>query len=552
MISEPLILIGLLLLISPWLSQYITWVFRSPKIFGERSFFGLIGAKPGIEMSAKDYIRALVSFHVLGFLGIYLILIAQGMLPLNPQLLPSVPPLLAANIAISFLTNTNWQSYAGETTLTPLAQTLGLCVQNFLSAAVGLSVMVALARSFKRKLSPTIGNLWSDLYRSLVFILMPFSLLLSITLMQQGVPQTFSKNIEIKSLEGASQQIVLGPVASQTAIKQLGSNGGGYYNVNSAHPLENPSPLTNFLLLFAVLILPFALILSFGELIQDRRHGWALFGTCFALFLMSLGSAWYFQSQKNPALFNLGFFEGQETRFSHWMSELWSVATTATSNGSTSLALDSLSPASGGISIVLMMTGSLVFGGVGCGVYGLVLFAILTVFLAGLMVGRTPEYLGKKITQSEVILASVGALAPGLCLLITSAIACVWPSVSSSLHHLGPHALSDILYAFSSAASNNGSAFASLDSSSPFFLISMSLVMLVGRFAVMIPVVLLAGNFAAGKITPPSMGTFPTNGFVFSLLLAGILVMVALLTFFPVLALGPLLEHLLMMREGVF
>ena len=514
---------------------------RHPFTFIERFIYQICGINPLEDMTWKNYAKALIYFNLAGIFLLFSILKFHGM---------SFG--LSLNVAISFVTNTNWQAYSGEVDLTPMIQMLGLGVQHFLSAATGIAVVLVLARSIKRKLSAGVGNFWTDLVRSTIYVLLPLSLIGSLALVSQGVVQSFSADQEIISLEGKPQAMKVGPVASQVAIKQLGSNGGGYYGANSAHPFENSTPFSNFLQILALLLLPGALIFTYGLLVDDRKHAWALFGASFALFIVGLTIVFWAQAQGNAFLGGLPFLEGVELRNGLASSSFWAAATSASSNGSVNLSLTSMSPISGLVALFNILTGEVIFGGVGSGVYGLVLYAILTVFLAGLMVGRTPEYLGKKITADIVILSSIGVLGPALLILIFSSVATISTLGLSALGHAGPHGLTEVLYAFGSMVGNNGSAFGSLNASSPFYLWAGSFCMFLGRFGVILPVIAVAGKFAAAKITPPSSGTFPTNGPTFAVLLIVVVILDGALTFFPAFALGPYLEHLLMIAGRGF
>jgi K+-transporting ATPase ATPase A chain len=455
------------------------------------------------------------------------------------------------NTAVSFVTNTNWQNYSGEAVMSYLTQMLGLTVQNFLSAATGMAVLVAMARGLARKSGHTLGNFWADLVRSTLYILVPLSVVFALVLVAQGVVQTFSPYVDAVSLEGHAQQIPLGPAASQIAIKQIGTNGGGFFGVNSAHPFENPTPLTNFLEMLFILLLPSALVDTYGRLVGSRRQGWVILAAMYLLFIAGLAFALWAEYQPGP-LTGLVNMEGKETRFGVANSVLWATATTAASNGSVNCMHDSLSPLAGMVAMVNLMLGEVVFGGVGAGLYGMLMYVLLTVFMAGLMVGRSPEYLGKRVEKGEVIWAMVATLVPFVLLLLFSAIACVASFGLSSLNNSGPHGLSEILYAFSSMAGNNGSAFAGLTGNTDFYNLSGAFVMLVCRFVVIIPALAIAGSMAAKKITPPGAGTFPTDSLLFVLMLIGVVVIVSGLTHFPALTLGPIIEHLLMLQGRGF
>jgi len=518
----------------------------------ERMVYRISGVNPDRQMDWKEYAWCITGFTLLGVIAVTTIQVAQNYFPLNPQKLGPVPAMLALNTAISFVTNTNWQAYSGETTLSYLVQTLGLTVQNFVSAATGIAVMSALARGIAQRRNIGLGNFWVDLVRSTLYILLPISIIVALILVSQGVIQNFSNYIGAKTLEGSNQILPMGPAASQVAIKQLGTNGGGFFGVNSAHPFENPTPLSNFIEYLSILLLPSALVYSFGVLVNRRFHGIALLSAMFMILLCSIGVSLWSEFQTNPAIGGFPFLEGKEVRFGIFPSVLWSVLTTLASNGSVNAMHDSLSPLSGGVSIFNMMLGEVVFGGVGSGVYGIVLFAVLTVFIAGLMVGRTPEYLGKKIETRDILYSVIGVLLPCAVVLVFTSITLVLPAGLSSLSNKGPHGLSEVLYAFTSAANNNGSAFAGLNASTPYYLILTSLAMILGRFGVIIPVLALADSLGRKKYTPPSIGTFPTESGLFVVLLIGVIVIVGALTFLPALTLGPVIEHFLMIQGRVF
>lgn len=549
----------LIYLFSLLVFSYPLGKFIAKVLEGERHIFsrplgwleGLLNHMGGIyrqEMGWKRYAFAVLIFNFLGFIFLLLLEMFQSYLPLNPQKLPDVPFWLALNTATSFMTNTNWQAYAGETTMGNLVQTLGLTVQNFLSAATGIAIVAALARGLKNY-GQELGNFWRDLTRISIYILLPLSLCFSLFLLSQGVVQSFGPNIKVHTLEGYSQIIPQGPVASQIAIKQLGSNGGGFFNANSAHPFENPNPLTNFLEMLALLLLPAAMPIAFGIMVRNQRHGLTIFSTMFVLFIfvLSLSLLDTFISLPYQTL-----MEGKEVRFGVGNSVLWSMATTSSSNGSVNAALSSLSPLSGGIALLNIMLGEVIFGGVGSGLYGMVLFVIIAVFIAGLMVGRSPEYLGKKIEGKEIRLALIGVLSPSVIILLFSAIAAITSAGTSSLGHIGPHGLSEILYAFSSAAGNNGSAFQSLNSNTNFYNILLSIAMLLGRFVVILSVLAIAGNLVGKKMTQKTLGTFPTEGPLFITLLGSVVLIIGALTFLPALSLGPVMEHFLMILGHSF
>jgi K+-transporting ATPase ATPase A chain len=473
-------------------------------------------------------------------------------LPLNPQHLPNVPFSLAFNTAVSFMTNTNWQAYSGEATMSYFTQMAGLAVHNFVSAATGIAVAVALVRGLVRKGTNSIGNFWADLTRSTLYVLLPLSIVIAVVLSQQGVVQTFDSYPTATTVEGASQQIPLGPIASQIAIKQLGTNGGGFLGQNSAHPFENPTPLTNFTEVFVIFWIGSALVYMFGLMAGDRRQGWAIWTAMFVLFLAGFATSWWAELQPNPALGLGASLEGKEVRFGQFNSALFATVTTDASCGAVNMMHDSLSPLGGLVPLINMMLGEVIFGGVGAGFYGMMMFVLLTVFIAGLMVGRTPEYLGKKIEAREVTWAVIAVLAPAVMTLCGSALTMMYPAALNSLNNGGPHGLSEVVYAFTSAAANNGSAFAGLNANTDWYNYMLALNMFVGRFAIIVPVLAIAGSLAQKKASPPSSGTFPTNGPVFTILLISIVLIVGALTFFPVLSLGPIVEHFLMLAGRTF
>ncbi|MEK8023333.1 MAG: potassium-transporting ATPase subunit KdpA [Candidatus Hydrogenedentota bacterium] len=518
----------------------------------ERFFLKVVGVAPNQEMNWREYAIALMSFNILGIIILVLQQMFQAALPLNPAVVADVPFWLAVNTAVSFVTNTNWQAYSGETAMSYLTQMTGLAVQNFLSVATSVAALLVLARGLTRRSTELLGNFWRDLARTTLYILIPLSFLFALILVHEGVVQTFSGPVMATTIEGADQVIPLGPAASQIAIKQLGTNGGGFYGVNSAHPFENPTPLSNFFEMLAILLLPAACVFMFGRLIDRPRHAHALLAAMFILLFAGLGVSLWAEHQPNPALGITEQLEGKETRFSVTESVLWSVTTTAASNGSVNAMHDSFSPWTGLVQIFNMQLGEVVFGGVGCGLYGMVLFVLLTVFLAGLMVGRTPEYLGKKIETREMAWALTGILLPGACVLLGTAASCLVESALAGRANRGPHGLSEILYAFSSAAGNNGSAFAGLAVNTDFYNGWLALTMFLGRFGVLIPVLAIAGSLAAKRISAASSGTFPTEGPTFVVLLVGVIVIVGGLNFFPALLLGPGVEQFLMLAGRLF
>jgi K+-transporting ATPase ATPase A chain len=552
-VIQLLFFLVLLIVISPLTGKYMAMVFMGEKhflqpVFGwlEKGVYTISGIKKEEEMNWKTYLYCILIFNFFGFLFLYLLQVCQTWLPLNTEKLPNVSWHLAFNTAVSFTTNTNWQSYSGENTMSYLVQMLGLTVQNFVSAATGISVALSLMRGLTRKTTDALGNFWTDMTRSVLYVLLPISMIFAVVLVGQGVVQNFSHYTSATTLQGAEQIIPMGPAASQIAIKQLGTNGGGFFGANSAHPFENPTPLSNFLEMFALIIIPAGLVFTFGHYMRSKRQAWAIFITMFILFAIGLAISLLSEYSHNNVLNISGPMEGKETRFGVMNSVLWSVTTTATSNGSVNTALDSLSPLSGMVAMFNLMLGEIIFGGAGSGLYGMIIFIILTVFIAGLMVGRTPEYLGKKVEAFEMKMTILAILAPAIVIKIFSAIAVSVPAGLSGLTNSGPHGLSEILYAFSSAAGNNGSAFAGLNSNSVFYNLMTGTGMLIGRFGIIIPVMAIAGSMAGKKITPVSLGTFRTDNWLFIMLLICIILIVGGLTFFPPIALGPVVEHFLM------
>lgn len=539
----------------------------------ERGLYRLCGLRPDSagnfpEMRWTDYAGAVLLFNFIGLAAVYLLQRLQGLLPLNPDQLGAVRPDSALNTAISFATNTNWQGYGGETTMSYLTQMLGLGVQNFLSAATGIAVLVAFIRGFVRREAATIGNFWVDLTRSTVYILLPLSIALAILLVSQGVVQTFRGQQTVTMLAGMTdtdgrpvtvQNIAVGPAASQIAIKQLGTNGGGFFNVNSAHPLENPTPLSNFFELLSILLLSAALCYSFGRLVKDTRQGWAVLAAMFAIFVpLALLCAWQEQSsvprlalagaQVNADIGQPGGnMEGKETRFGCANSALWAVATTAASNGSVNSMHDSFTPLGGLAPMLLMQFSEVVFGGVGCGLYGMLIYAMVAVFIAGLMVGRTPEYLGKKIESYEMKMGALVILIPPALVLLGTALGVATAAGRAGVLNPGVHGFSEILYAFSSAGNNNGSAFAGLAANTPFYNLALGVCMFISRYWLIIPVLAIAGSLARKKTVPAGPGTLPTHTPLFVGLLVAVVVLVGVLNFVPALALGPIVEHLQML-----
>ena len=535
----------------------------------ERGLYRLGGLEAGDRMGWRQYALAMLLFNVLGIFVLVLLQKAQAVLPLNPQGLPAVPTDLAWNTAVSFVTNTNWQAYGGETTLSPFTQMAGLTVQNFLSAATGMAVMAALARGIRRRKASNLGSFWVDVTRGTLYILLPMALLFALFLVSQGVVQTFGPN-PVAHLLGPipgpdgkpilQQILAVGPAASQVAIKMLGTNGGGFFNANAAHPFENPTPLSNFAQMIAMLLIPAAFCHTFGKLVRDRRQGWALLSAMTVIFVLALGACQWAESQGSRSLRGLpvaqtaslvkdqefpgGNLEGKEARFGVAGTTLFATATTAASCGAVNGMHDSFTPLGGLVPLWLMELGEVVYGGVGSGLYGMLIFALIAVFVSGLMVGRTPEYLGKKIEGFEMKMAALVILAPAALVLVGTAVAVMLPSASRAVSNPGAHGFTQILYAFSSLANNNGSAFAGLSANTPFYNYAGAVIMFLGRFGVMLPVLAIAGSLAAKKRTPPGLGTLPTHTPLFTTLLVAVVLLVGALTFLPALALGPIAEQL--------
>jgi len=554
----------------------------------ERLIYRLSGVRPDEEMDWKSYAIAMLLFNLLGLLAVYGLQRLQGLLPLNPQALGAVSPDSSFNTAVSFATNTNWQGYGGETTMSYLTQMLGLTVQNFVSAAAGMATLAAFIRGLARRSAQTIGNFWVDLTRTTLYILLPLSFVLALALVSQGVVQTFGAYAKVNVIQQTSydepitdpdgkpvldekgqpktkkatlteQVLAVGPAASQVAIKQLGTNGGGFFNVNSSHPFENATPLSNFLEVLAILVISAALCYTFGVMVKDTRQGWAVLAAMTVIFVVLLGVCVVPEQGGNPILAKMGIdqqasdlqpggnMEGKEVRFGVANSALWATATTAASNGSVDSMHDSFTPLGGLVPMWLMQLGEVIYGGVGSGLYGMLVFAIIAVFVAGLMVGRTPEYLGKKIEAYEMKMAALVILISPAVVLIGTAIAVVAPAGLASLANPGAHGFSEILYAFSSAGNNNGSAFAGLNANTPFYNTALGFAMLFARYWLAVPTLAIAGSLARKKIVPPSAGTLPTHTPLFVALLIGVVILVGALTFFPALALGPIVEHLQML-----
>ena len=592
-IVQIVLFFGVLLLLAKPLGVYMARVYEGQpsaldRVLGpvERLFYRICGIKPEEEMSWKKYASAVLLFSAAGFFLVYLLQRLQGWLPLNPQKFSAVSPDSSFNTAVSFITNTNWQGYGGETTMSYLTQMAGLTVQNFVSAAAGMAVLVALIRGFKRHSADTIGNFWFDLTRSTLYILMPLALVWSLLLVSQGVVQTFSeyktvsltqtitydnpkldaKGNPVKDEKGnpvtekadmKEQVIPLGPAASQIAIKQLGTNGGGFFNVNSAHPFENSTAFSNFLEMLALILIPAAFCITFGKMVGDKRQGWALLSAMVLVLVTLMALCTWSEQGGNPRFASIGIdqqpsnlqpggnMEGKEARFGIVDSAIWATATTAASNGSVNAMHDSFTPMGGLSPMVLMQFGEVIFGGVGSGLYGMLVMAIITVFIAGLMVGRTPEYLGKKIEMFEMKMASVAVLVVNALVKIGTAVGVATTAGAAGVLNPGPHGFSEILYAFSSAANNNGSAFAGLSANTVFYNTALGLTMFIGRFWVIIPVLAIAGSLAKKKQVPAGLGTLPTHTPLFVALLIGVIVIVGALTFMPAWALGPFAEQLM-------
>jgi len=548
-----IIFVGLLIGLTPIMGTFMYKVFTGERHlmsapFGwlERLTYKIVGVDSAEETNWKKYALGLVLFNLIGFLFVLLLQLTQAFLPLNPTNLPNVSWHSAFNTAASFITNTNWQGYSGETTMSYFVQMIGLGVQNFVSAATGIAVLIALARGLSRKTTDKLGNFWVDLTRSTLYVLLPLSILFAVILVGQGAIQNFDTYQTAHTLQGTTQVIPMGPVASQEAIKQLGTNGGGFFNANSAHPFENPTPLTNFLQILAIFLIPAGLTFTYGKMVGSKRQGWTIFIVMLILFLSGLAISLYGEYSANPIYGHSALMEGKETRFGITNSVLFSVVTTDASCGAVNAMHDSLSPLSGMVTMINLMLGEVIFGGVGAGLYGMVIFIILTVFIAGLMVGRTPEYLGKKVERFEVTMAIIANVITSFVILLFTAWAAVSTLGLAGLNNAGPHGFSEILYAFSSCAGNNGSAFAGLSANTVFYNLLLGITILVGRFGVIIPILAIAGSMAKKKITPPSAGTFQTNNWLFVTLLIGVILIVGGLTYFPALSLGPIVEHLLM------
>ena len=522
----------------------------------ERGFYHLCGIDPQEEQGWRRYAVHMLIFNAAALLLTYALLRMQAVLPLNPQHLGAIDEHLAFNTAISFTSNTNWQSYSGESTMSNLSQMLALTLHNFLSAATGIALAFALFRGFARRSSATIGNFWADTVRVTLYLLLPLSVVLAIFYMASGVPQTLAGSIDITTLEGAKQTLALGPVAGQEAIKMLGTNGGGFFNANSAHPFENPTAITNFVQMLSIFAIGVGLTYTFGKAVGNVRQGWAILAAMMVLFLAGVAVTYWQEAAGNPILHHLGVpggnMEGKEVRFGIAASALFSVITTAASCGAVNAMHDSFTALGGLVPLFNMQLGEVVVGGVGAGIYGFLLFAILAVFVAGLMVGRTPEYVGKKIESREVKLAVLAIAVLPLVILVFTALASVLPAGLAGPLNKGPHGFSEILYAFTSAVANNGSAFAGISANTPFYNGLIGVAMWIGRFFVIIPMLAIAGGLAAKKYTPETAGSFPTTGPLWTGLLVGIVLIVGGLTFLPGLALGPIADHLAMIHGQLF
>jgi potassium-transporting ATPase potassium-binding subunit len=547
------------------LSKFIANVYAGERNFlspvigpVERGFYRLAGVDPAREQDWFVYALAMLAFSAAGFLVLYGVQRLQGLLPLNPHGFDAVAPDLAFNTAISFITNTNWQNYSGETTMSHLTQMVGLTVHNFVSAATGLAMAFVLVRGFARSSATTVGNFWADLTRITLYILLPIALIGAIVLIALGVPQTLAGAVDATTLEGAKQTIAIGPMASQEIIKELGTNGGGFFNANSAHPFENPNAWTNLIQIWAILLIPIASVLAFGRIVGDLKQGWAVLAAMAVFLIVGTLAVYWAEASSNPILAGLGVdpsmgnLEGKEVRFGQAMTALFTNATSGTSTGAVNAMFDSLTPLGGMVPMFNLLAGCIWPGGVGSGLYGFLVVAIIAVFVAGLMVGRTPEYLGKKIETREMKLAMLAVLIYPLVVLGFSGAAVLLQTALDSLNNSGPHGLSEIIYAYASTNANNGSAFAGLNGNTLWFNSTLGIAMLLGRFAYVVPVLALAGSLAAKKKIPASAGTFPTDGPLFVGLLVGVIIILYLLQYFPALSLAPIVEHFLMLDGKTF
>jgi potassium-transporting ATPase potassium-binding subunit len=558
-----LLFCGIVLALVKPLGAYMTRVFAGERTFLspvlvpiERGLYALAGTSDREEQRWTSYAFAMLAFNLAGLLLLYGLQRMQGMLPLNPAGMAAVGPELSFNTAVSFVTNTNWQNYGGESTMSYLTQMAGLSVQNFVSAATGMAIAVALIRAFSRASGKALGNFWVDMTRATLYILLPICIVLTLVYVALGVPQTFGPYVTATTLEGAQQTIALGPVASQLAIKMLGTNGGGFFNANSAHPFENPGAISNMIQMVSIFAIGAAFTNVFGRMVGNQRQGWAIFAAMGVLFVAGAAVTYWAEASGNPLMHALGLeggnMEGKEVRFGIVLSSLFAVITTAASCGAVNAMHGSFTALGGLIPLINMQLGEVIVGGVGAGFYGIVLFIIVAVFVAGLMVGRTPEYLGKKIEAKEMKMAVLAILCLPLAMLVFTAISSVMPSAVASIGTAGPHGFSEILYAYTSAAANNGSAFGGLTGNTPWYNVTLGLGMLMGRFLVILPALAIAGSLIAKKTVPASAGTFPTDGRLFVGLLVGTILIVGGLTFFPALALGPVVEHLAMLAGQTF
>ncbi len=558
MIEDVLLILLFLLILTLFaipLGKYMSNVFTGKKTFitpvikpVEKFIYRICSVDENQEMTWKRYAYSLLIFNIFGILFLFVLQLIQGYLPLNPENMMGVRWDTALNTAISFVTNTNWQSYAGETTMSYLTQMLGMTVQNFLSASVGVAALLALIRGFTRKNSDTIGNFWVDLTRTTLYVLLPIAVVFALIFASQGVVQTLSPHITVQTLDGANQTIAVGPVASQEAIKMIGSNGGGFFNANSAHPFENPNGFTNILETFAILMIPMGLVFAFGYIIRNFKQGLAIFSAMMILLVAGMGVAYWSESQPNPVIEKLnvsgGNLEGKELTFGVAESVLWGVPTTSVSNGGVNSMHDSAMPLTGLVYLFNMGIGEIIFGGLGVGLIGMLFYVILTMFIAGLMIGRTPEFLGKKLGPYEMTMAIIALVVPAATILILTAIAIILPDGLSGLNNPSAHGLSEILYAYSSALANNGSAFAGLTANTVFYNLTLGLGMFIGRFIVIIPALAIAGSLAKKGKVPMSSASFPSTNALFVIMLVSVVVIVGALTFFPVYSLGPILEQL--------
>jgi K+-transporting ATPase ATPase A chain len=566
--------LAVLLLLAKPLGTHMARVYQGERTFlhpilqpVERLFYRALGTNPDTEMDWKTYALAMLLFNLLGLLVVYLLQRWQAILPLNPEGLAAVTPDSSWNTAVSFASNTNWQGYGGEVTMSYLTQMLGMTVQNFVSAAAGMATLIAFIRGFTRHTAQTIGNFWVDLTRSVLYILLPLAFVVALVLVSQGVVQTLRPYQTVPLLQSTTdangatvteQVLAVGPAAAQIAIKQLGTNGGGFFNTNSSHPFENPTPLSNFVEMLSILLIPAALCYTFGKMVKDTRQGWAILTAMALIFVVLLGIVVWAETNGNPALTSLGIdqtqtdlqpggnMEGKELRFGVANSALWAAATTAASNGSVNSMHDSFTPLGGLVPMWFMQLGEIIYGGVGSGLYGMLAFAIIAVFIAGLMVGRTPEYLGKKIEAYEMKMAALIILIPVMVVLLGTAVAVLSAAGRATIYNPGAHGFSELLYAFSSAGNNNGSAFAGLGANTPFYNTALGIAMLLARYWLAIPTLAIAGSLVQKKAVPTGVGTLPTYGPLFIGWLIAVIIVVGALNFIPALALGPIVEHLLM------